>query len=164
MGSVIEITEKNTTKYLYFGYGSSVLFTLFSCIIFSLYKFISICIKNKQMNAKKNKNKNKNKTSNKHENKNEMESMPTLKKKKSVYFYHDTENDGDELSQKSNNIENNDDDKPDLEIDPFPSSDIVRNAKTNDDKQENIALSVKSTRSNSIDHNELSLLQSPSAQ
>ena len=124
--SIIQIVENNTSRFMYIGYISSAIFTLFFYIIFVFHGYITNNINITKSNEIKSKM-----------------APPKIKKRRSEYFYHDTENEDDHQEN---------------------------NKKIETENVENIKLSVKSTRSNSIDHtnkkdkNELFELQSPTTQ
>ena len=94
--------------------------------------------------------------------------LPKIEKRKSEYFYHDTEND-DENDAENNEIDDNDNNNDNNNN--MNDSNQNDGEDTNDSKsinQSNIALSVKSTRSNSIDSDNMmrnkDVLQSPTTQ
>eukprot|EP00487_Bulimina_marginata_P012149 TRINITY_DN8258_c0_g1_i1.p1 TRINITY_DN8258_c0_g1~~TRINITY_DN8258_c0_g1_i1.p1 ORF type:complete len:161 (+),score=15.85 TRINITY_DN8258_c0_g1_i1:61-543(+) len=132
ISSTIQIMESDTSRFIYIGYASSAIITAFVCIIFAL----NLYIKNHPnlLQGKKKKNIH------------QKQSKPSLKSRESFYFYDDTEHDEEE-EDVTKDAENENDDKS-KDIEPFPA--CTNNEEDKKEAAENIALSVKSTRSNSI--------------
>jgi len=143
-------TETNLSRFLYIGYASSALITLFFSALYALNGYIN---RNKSRFSSLPNSTPSNKTEVSNGSK-----LPPLLKRKSTYFYNDTDHNDDEEEDKGQKMmdeigafpESNSDGKQDT--DSTANADDEKPAElVATEKAENIALSINTTRSNSME-------------